>query len=270
MKAIMLAAGVGARLGSTLKELQPKILLRFGGKSLLQHHLEIFRKQGIEELVIGVGYKNQDIEREIIALGAQDFVRTVLNKDYREGNIVTLWTLRDELRCGTSVFLLDADILYEKRLLKHLIKSPHQNCLLLDRNLEPGDEPVKICVRDNEIVEFRKWLSASFDFHGESVGMFKLSNEIVNQIIVQTGLYLDQGRRDEAYEETIRDVILTSPRGTFAFEDITGLAWIEIDSPTDFRRAELDIYPRILAAKNQRDVLPIEPLENDKSKVQDL
>ena len=269
MKAIMLAAGVGARLGQESADRPPKILLRFDGKSLLEHHLEIFRNQGISELVIGVGYKNQDIESEIIALGAGNFVRTVLNKDYREGNILTLWTLRDELRCGTPVVLLDADILYEKRLIERLIKSSHQNCLLLDRNLEPGDEPVKICVRDNDIVEFRKWLSTSFDFHGESVGMFKLSHYMADQIIAQTELYLDQDRRDEAYEETIRDVILTSPRGTFAFEDITGLAWIEIDTSNDVRHAELDVLPRILAAENQRAVLLRDPLESDKNEVQD-
>ena len=265
----MLAAGVGARLGSTVSEPPPKVLLRFGGKSLLEHHLDIFRKQGISEVVIGVGYKNQDIESEIIALGAGDFVRTVLNKDYQRGNILTLWTLRDELRCEMPVVLLDADILYENRLLKRLMESSYQNCLLLDRNLEQGDEPVKICVRDNQIVEFRKWLSTSFDFNGESVGMFKLSRDMANQIIAQTELYLDQGRRDEAYEEAIRDVILTSPRGTFAFEDITDLAWIEIDSPADVRHAELVVLPRILAARNQRAVLPRNALESDESEVQD-
>ena len=88
------------------------------------------------------------------------------------------------------------------------------------------------------------------------------------QIIAQTELYLDQGRRDEAYEEAIRDVILTSPRGTFAFEDITDLAWIEIDSPAGVRHAELVILPRILAAGNQPAVLPRNTLKSDKSKVQ--
>ena len=251
MKAVMLAAGVGSRLAPDKTEPSPKVLLRFGGKSLLEHHLEIFRQHGIDELVIGVGYKNQDIEQEIIDLGAGDFVRTIINKDYLEGSIVTLWTLRDELRCGTQVILLDADILYDNRILERLIKSQHRNSLLLDRNFEPGDEPVKICVRDNEIVEFRKWLSTSFDFLGESVGMFKLSQDMACQIIAQTELYLNQGRRNEAYEEIIRDVILTSPRGIFAYEDITGLPWIEIDFQADVMQAKLNILPRILNEKKQ-------------------
>jgi choline kinase len=248
----MLAAGIGSRLGFSAAEHPPKILLRFGGKSLLQFHIEILKRRGIDELVLGVGYRHQDIEREIDALRARNFVRTVFNEDYKEGNIVTLWALRDELRCVEPVLLMDADVLYDETLVERLIDSRHQNCLLLDRGFDPGDEPVKICVRDGEIVEFRKWLSAGFDFCGESVGFFKLSAEAARKIITQTELYLNHGRRHEPYEEAIRDVLLTSPRGTYAFEDITGMAWTEIDFAADVERANAEILPRILAAEDDR------------------
>ncbi len=248
----MLAAGIGARLGFPATKQPPKVLLRFGGKSLLQFHIEILKRHGIDELVLGVGYHHQDIERQIAALGAQDYVRTVFNEDYEEGNIVTLWTLRDELRCGGPVLLMDADVLYHEELVARLVNSRHRNCLLLDRAFDPGDEPVKVCVRDGEIVEFRKWLSAEFDFCGESVGFFKLSAEVAKKIIVQAELCLRQGRRLEPYEETIRDVLLTSPRGTFAFEDITGIPWIEIDFAADIERANTETLSRILKGQRNR------------------
>ena len=252
MKVVMLAAGIGSRLGNATIEHPPKILLQFGGKSLLQYHIEIFKRHGIDELVLGVGYHRQEIERQIAVLGAQDYVRTVFNEDYEEGNIVTLWVLRHELCCGGPVLLMDADVLYCEELVERLVNSRHQNCLLLDRAFDPGDEPVKICVRDGEIVEFRKWLSVEFDFCGESAGLFKLSAEVAEKIIVQTELYLRQGRRHEPYEETIRDVLLTSPRGTFAFEDITGMPWIEIDFAADIERANAEVLPRILMAEGSR------------------
>ena len=244
----MLAAGIGARLGITATEHPPKVLLRFGGKSLLQYHIEILRRHGIDEVVIGVGYRHQEIERQIAALGAQDYVRTVFNEDYEEGNIVTLWALRDELCCGGPVLLMDADVLYDEELITRLVSSSHRNCLLFDSDFEPGDEPVKICVRDGEIVEFRKWLSAEYDFCGESVGFFKLSAGMAQKIITQTELYLGQGRRHEPYEEAIRDVLLTQPRGTFSFEDITGFPWIEIDFAADIERAKAEVLPRIPTA----------------------
>jgi len=268
MKAVMLAAGIGARLGFQATKHQAKVLLRFGGKSLLQLHIEILRRLGIEELVLGVGYHHQDIEREIAAIEARDYARTVFNEDYEEGNIVTLWTLRDELCCGEPVLLMDADVLYDEELLERLINSSHQNCMLLDHGFDPGDEPVKVCVRDGEIVEFRKWLSAEFDFCGESVGFFKLSAEVAKKVIIQTEHYLRQGRRQEPYEEAIRYVLLTSPRGTFAFEDITGMPWIEIDFAADIARANSEILPRILTAVDNREAVPIINLEMGRGGVQ--
>ncbi len=248
MKVVMLAAGIGTRLGQTAAKAVPKILLRFGGKTLLERHIEIFRRQGITELVLGVGFHHDEIQLEIETLGAQNFARTVLNKDYEQGNIVTLWTLRDEICCGEPVLIMDADVLYHERLLERLVDSRHPNCLLIDRDFVPGAEPVKICVRDGEIIEFRKWLSADFDFCGESVGFFKFSAEIAQQIMLQTDLSLCQGRRNEPYEDTIRDVLLTSPRGTFAFEDITGIPWMEIDFAVDIERANTEILPRVSKA----------------------
>jgi choline kinase len=265
MKVVMLAAGIGARLGFAATKHPAKVLLRFGGKTLLHYHIEIFQRQGIDELILGVGHHHEDIEQEIVALGAQDYVRTVFNENYDEGNIVTLWTLRDELDCGESVLLMDADVLYDETLIKRLINSRHQNCFLLDRAFDPGDEPVKLCIRDNEIIEFRKWLSTEFDFCGESVGFFKLSASVARKVIVQTEHYLRQGRRQEPYEEAIRDVLLTAPRGTFNFEDITGLPWLEIDFAADIERANAVVLPRILAAKGKggATLVNISDMNND-------
>ena len=260
MKAVMLAAGTGARLGPAVVERSPKVLLQFGGKTLLQRHVEILRRHGVDELVLGVGYHKEEIEQEIANLCAEDFVRTVFNEDYNDGNIVTLWTLGDELCCGKPVLLMDADVLYDEGLLSRLVYSQHENCLLLDRGFAPGDEPVKLCIRNGEIVEFRKWLSAGFDFCGESVGLFKLSACVAEQVIIQSGLYLAQGRRQDPYEEAIRDVLLTSKDNTFSFEDITGMPWIEIELAADIERANAVVLPRIVTAESERRAaIPIQP-----------
>ncbi len=205
--------------------------------------------------MLGVGYHQEEIEQEIADLRAEDFVRTVFNENYDQGSIVTLWTLRDELCYGGPVLLMDADVLYDEGLVRRLVNSRHQNCLLLDRAFTPGDEPVKLCIRDGEIIEFRKWPGAEFDFCGESVGLFKLSADVAEMIIAQTRLYLMQGRRQDPYEEAIRDVMLTSRRRTFAFEDITGMPWIEIDFAADIERATREILPRVVAAEGRASAM---------------
>jgi choline kinase len=64
-----------------------------------------------------------------------------------------------------------------------------------------------------------------------------------------------QGRRRDPYEEAIRDVLLTSQRRTFSFEDITGMPWIEIDFAADVERATCEILPRILAAEGSASAM---------------
>ncbi len=59
---------------------------------------------------------------------------------------------------------------------------------------------------------------------------------------------IDAGRSHVTYEVAMRDVLLSEPPGTFAYEDITGLPWIEIDFPSDLLRAERTILPRLARA----------------------
>jgi len=254
MKAVILAAGVGKRLGAG-PDHPPKALLRFSGKSLLARHLEILRHAGVDEAVVAVGYRADLFERELASIGAGGpvpFARCVLNPDYREGSIVSLWTIREELAAGGDVLLMDADVLYDHRLMERLVESRHANCFLMDRDIEPGEEPVKLCVRAGEIVDFHKRVRNAYDYCGESVGFFRLSPKIAGRLSETAAAYIAAGRREEWYEEAVRDVLLAAPRGTFGFEDITGLPWIEIDFPEDLRRAREDIVPRLRDPSRRR------------------
>ena len=51
MKAIILAAGVGSRLGDLTKEL-PKPLIDVNGKSIIERQISSFRKAGIDDIVL--------------------------------------------------------------------------------------------------------------------------------------------------------------------------------------------------------------------------
>jgi choline kinase len=242
MRAIILAAGRNRRLGLG-DDVPVKILLHFGRKSLLQRHLEILQYCGIQEVVVAVGYRADEVRTEIAAIGAEHYVRTVFNPDYELGSIVTLWTLRDELTWGGGVILMDGDVLYDYRLMERLLSSEHQNCFLLDRDIEPGEEPTKLCIRDGYLVDFHKLVRTKSDYYGESVGFFRLSAPICRLLVPATRVYLDAGKTGELYDEALRDVLLDSPPGTFGVEDVTGLPWIEIDFPDDIRRAREEVLP---------------------------
>ncbi len=52
-------------------------------------------------------------------------------------------TVADALTRGGDVLLMDADVLYDERILSALVAGDHANRLLIDRDFETGDEPVK-------------------------------------------------------------------------------------------------------------------------------
>ncbi len=64
MKAIILAAGIGNRLGN-YAEKKPKSLLEFDGKSLLKRHIEILLANKIDALTIVTGYESELIKAHL-------------------------------------------------------------------------------------------------------------------------------------------------------------------------------------------------------------
>jgi choline kinase len=230
--ALILAAGVGRRLAA--EDGRPKCLLEFAGHTLLARHLAILHATGVRDVAVVVGHEAEHVRREAAA-GAAEFI---VNPEYREGSVVSLWAGRDVLRSGRPVVLMDADVLYDRRLMARLLAGRSTNCLLLDREIEPGDEPVKLCVTAGRIVDFHKRPQVAHEWHGESVGFFRFAPDAAAELARRAEDYVTSGRRHMEYEEPIRDMILASPPGRFGFEDISGLPWTEIDFPEDVEKAQ--------------------------------
>ncbi|MGE0386717.1 MAG: NTP transferase domain-containing protein [Gammaproteobacteria bacterium] len=241
--AIILAAGAGRRIAQAHAE--PKCLLRFNGRTLLERHLHCLARAGVDRIVLCVGYRADRVRAELERLGAARRVRIVENPEWEQGSVITLWAARAAMD-GAESLIMDADVLYAPEILERLVRSPVENCFLLDRGFEPGEEPVKLCVAGSRLVEFRKRLAPdlAYDYCGESVGFFRFGPAVGARLARRTEHYRAAGRGNEPHEEAIRDLLLESP-GDFGFEDVTGLPWLEIDFAGDIERAERSILPRL-------------------------
>lgn len=245
MKAVMLAAGVGSRLYGDDDTQPPKSLMVFDGKTLLRRHVEILKAQGIEGLTLVVGYRKEMLLAEIAAIGAQDFVTPVVNPDFRQGPVVSFWLARDTLTTGDGCLFMDADVLYHPNLIQRLIASRHDDCFLFDSFLDEGVDPVRLCIRDGAPVDIGKMIDGDFDKIGEWPGFLKLSTPIAIKMVAAAERLIQAGRRELAYEPAMREVLMAEPAGTFGFEDISDIPWIEIDFPSDLERAQREILVRI-------------------------
>jgi 2-aminoethylphosphonate-pyruvate transaminase len=238
--AIILAAGVGRRLGRAV----PKVLLDFGGKSLLERHLTALHANNVRDVAITVGHRPDLIRSELTRLGVLDSVALIENPRYREGSVVSLAVQCAQLVAGKPVLLMDGDVLYDSRMLARLLQATPENVLLFDRAIEPGEEPVKICLRGEFIVDFDKVPEHAHDRHGESVGFFRFSASMATALAERATAYIESGRPGAEYEAAIRDLIVAHP-GRFGFQDISDLPWTEIDFEADVARARQEILPRL-------------------------
>lgn len=248
MHAIILAAGRGSRLAEHYPDSLPKCLMEFGGRSLLARHLDLLYRFGVRAVDLVVGFEARHIIDHVATLDSRPDVAWHFNPRYELGSVLSMLAARETLESGGDVLLMDADVLYHPDILQRLIESPVENCFLLDREFEHGDEPVKIALHDGRMVDFRKQLPAALEHDdvGESIGFFKFGAKAAACISDECGRFEAEGLADAPHEEALRNVLLSCPLA-FGFEDVNGLPWIDIDLPEDVERARDVILPAIHA-----------------------
>ncbi|MEI5998359.1 phosphocholine cytidylyltransferase family protein [Paraburkholderia bengalensis] len=249
MRAIILAAGLGLRLQQPPGEQFPKCLLRFEGVSLIERHLQMLESVGVDEVVLALGFQPEQVEAELQRTGRK-VPEIKLNPRFDLGSVLTVHTVADALTRGGDVLLMDADVLYDERMLAALVAGEHANRLLLDRDYEAGDEPVKLCLKNGVPVELRKQLAVGLDYDtiGESVGFFRFTEDAARRFARIVAGYVESGRANLPHEEAVRDLLLERSHA-FETADVTGLPWIEIDFPNDVARATQHILPQLVGAK---------------------
>tara|TARA_B100001245_G_scaffold174702_1_gene133115 strand:- start:32 stop:757 length:726 start_codon:yes stop_codon:yes gene_type:complete len=239
MKALILAAGMGKRLKANV----PKILLKIGNKSLLERHVENLLNLGIKNIGIVIGYKSNQLRNFIKKIDRKKNIKIFKNSSYKLGSIVSLVSASNFFYIKGNLILMDGDVLYDKKILKKLFNSKKKNCLIIDKKFEKGQEPVKVCIKNNKIIDFGKIVNQDFDYQGESVGFFKFSNKSSLKFLQQSRKIM-KSNKNLMYEEAIQKII-KEKKIRMDFENITNLPWIEIDFKKDLIFAKKKVLKQI-------------------------
>ena len=123
MNAIILAAGLGSRLGSYTKE-KPKAMLEFANQTLLDRLIKKFQNFGIMDITIVTGYKSERINLPDI--------NCIKNKFFLEtSTLESLFCAKEKITDSTIISY--SDIIFEDHVLKKIIDSENDISIVVDR-----------------------------------------------------------------------------------------------------------------------------------------
>ncbi|HEU4753839.1 MAG TPA: phosphocholine cytidylyltransferase family protein, partial [Armatimonadota bacterium] len=206
MKAIILAAGVGKRLGGGIAD-RPKCLIDLDGRTLLDRTLDALEELGIREQIVVVGHLADRVEQ---ALASRPGAVALYNPEYRKGAILSLWTAREAL--DGPVLIMDADVLFPTEMLRRLVESRHENCFLMDGRAANDGEAQMLMARDGRVLDITRGLRGDFDACGESVGFLKLGADAARTLRRLLEETLQRGQdgieHEEVYPALMRECII--------------------------------------------------------------
>lgn len=150
MKALILAAGQGTRLKKYTENL-PKGMLLFQGKTIIERQIEMYRKNGIDDIIIVTGFASDKIEYEGI--------KYYKNEDFANTNMVeSLLAAKAEF---TDDFIVSySDVLFDEEMLRGMITAN-------------GDF---VCAVDTEWKSYWEARYGKVDFDTESLSMDENGN----------------------------------------------------------------------------------------------
>ena len=255
MQAIILAAGMGKRLGKLTKE-HTKCMVQVNEKTLIERMLDQLEKRDLTRIVIVVGYKREKLKRYVQKLGIKTPIIFVENTEYDKTNNIYSLSLASEYLKEEDTILLESDLIFEDAVLDVLLNDSRETLALVDKYENWMDGTcVKLC--DNKIATFvpkSKFLFEEKKNYYKTVNIYKFSRNFSETIYVP---FLEAYQKvmgvNEYYEQVLRVITVLDKPGIEA-KKLKGEKWYEIDDIQDLDIAEsiFDVSTRDKAQRLQK------------------
>lgn len=240
MKAIILAAGMGNRLGRYTKD-NTKAMIEVNKKKLIEYSLDSLYNAGIKEVVIVVGYKKENLKSFLGDCYKDMSIKYIQNDIYdKTNNIYSFYLAKEEF--NDDIILLESDIIFESGLIKDLIEDKNKDLVLVDKYESWMDGTVTVLRDDNTIYEFID--KSEFDWdkvdeYYKTVNIYKFSEEFLKGKYIP---FLEAHIKSEglnSYYEQVLKVITTLKGVKLKAKKANKYKWYEIDDIQDLDIAKV-------------------------------
>lgn len=241
MQAIILAAGMGRRLGELTKN-NTKCMLPVNGVRLIDRLLGQLAQQQLRRVIVVVGYKGKEL-REYIGHRFDDQLKieyaenTVYDKT---NNIYSLALVKDRLQ-EDDTLLIESDLIFSDRLIPMIVDNPYPNLALVAKYESWMDGTMVTIDNDRNIVSFvpkRAFRYSDTDKYYKTVNIYKFSREFsIHKYVPFLDAYSQAMGNNEYYEQVLRVITLIDSVDMKALP-IGSERWYEIDDVQDLDIAE--------------------------------
>lgn len=234
LKAVILAAGIGSRLGELTQD-KPKSLLKINEQTLIEYQIEILQDFGIrnEDIYIIAGHKFEILKN---FLSNRYHVNFIFNSKYQKWNNIYSFYLIKTIPFITENFLLiNSDTLFHRNIMENVSKvfSDSWNYLVVDVDKKLDVEEMKVLIEHGFIKKIDKSLNPK-TANGEYIGLAKFNRPKLNTLFQCIESQINQGLTYLWYENSL-DLALDSLR--LKYIPTMGYPWIEIDTLEDYQMA---------------------------------
>ncbi|MBO6256256.1 MAG: phosphocholine cytidylyltransferase family protein, partial [Bacteroidaceae bacterium] len=235
MQAIILAAGMGKRLGEYTQD-NTKCMLVVNGVRLIDRTLEALHSVGVSRVVLVVGYKGQNVKSYVGDSYKNIPIEYVDNPIYdKTNNIYSLYLAKDYLM-EEDTLLLESDSIFDSNVVRKLVDDPYPNLALVDK-YESWMDGTVVTLDDERrilrIIDKEHFHYEEIKDYYKTVNIYKFSKEFTTKYYVPfLAAYSSALGNNEYYEQVLR-VILHLRNAPLKALPLNGEPWYEIDDVQD-------------------------------------
>ncbi|MFR9619617.1 MAG: aminotransferase class I/II-fold pyridoxal phosphate-dependent enzyme [Rikenellaceae bacterium] len=249
MQAIILAAGMGRRLGE-LTGSDTKCMLEINGTKLIDRFLDAMtaRSDRVERVIIVVGYKAQRVIEHVESRNYPIEIIFVENPNYATTNNIYSLNLAKEYLIDDDTLLFESDLIYEESIVDKLLDNPYPNLALVAKYESWMDGTVVKIDENSNIYSFvakKHFDYSQIEEYYKTVNIYKFSREFSKNLYVPfMTAYLAAFGNNEYYEQVLRVLTMLDTLELKALA-IGDEKWYEIDDIQDY-----DIASSMFAASD--------------------
>ena len=253
MQAVILAAGMGRRLGDLTKD-NTKCMVKVNGVALIDRLLGQLSALELNRVVIVVGYEGDKLIAHIGDRYAGRLnIEYIVNPIYdRTNNIYSLALTKDKLQ-EDDTLLIESDLIFDDKMFSLILGNPYPNLALVAKYQTWMDGTMVRIDEDNNVVNFitkSAFKYSDVDYYYKTVNIYKFSREfLVQKYIPFLDAYCAALGNNEYYEQVLR-VICMLDNSELKALPISGEKWYEIDDVQD-----LDIAEALFASDEEHQKL---------------